>query len=277
MTDTSALAGFSGQIILVGAGQMGGALLKGWLRLGLNPARVTVMDPSPPPAIKAQIEAKGIALNPAEHAFADVLVLAVKPQIAEEVMPKIADVVGKTTLVMSVMAGKTIAGMEKAFGKDRPIIRTIPNTPAQVGRGITAACPNSHVTAAQKQMAHQLLSAVGAVEWLQHEVLIDAVTALSGSGPAYVFYLVEALARAGEVAGLPHDLAERLARATVEGAGELMHALPSVPPATLRQNVTSPNGTTHAALQVMMGASGIDPIIEKAVQAATRRSRELAG
>jgi pyrroline-5-carboxylate reductase len=277
MTNSSALASFSGHVVLVGAGQMGGALLKGWLRLGIDPHKITVLDPHVGPAIKAQIDSYGVELNPSDITFADVLVLAIKPQMADDVLPKLNGLIGKTTLVLSVMAGKTIGGMQSVFGKDRPVIRTIPNTPAQVGRGMTAAYASPQVSAAQKQMAHELLSAVGAVEWLSQESLIDAATAVSGSGPAYVFYLVEALARAGEVAGLPHDIAAKLARVTIEGAGELLHSLPTIPPATLRQNVTSPNGTTHAALQVMMGAHGIDPIIEHAVQAATRRSKELAG
>ena len=277
MSEAPPLSSFTGHLVLVGAGQMGGALLKGWLRLGLDPHRVTVLDPKPPANIMPLIEAGHIQFNPDNPPFADTLVLAIKPQMADEVMPRLTQLVGKTTLIISVMAGKTIHTIENALGADTAVIRTIPNTPASVGRGITAAVPNSKATQAHIETADLLLSAVGAVEWLNEEALIDAVTALSGSGPAYVFYLAEILARAGVAAGLDPDLASRLARATVEGAAELMHRSPDVSPATLRQNVTSPNGTTHAALQVMMGPTGIDPIMVAAIQAAARRSRELAG
>jgi pyrroline-5-carboxylate reductase len=280
MTDlpaSSPLTGFSGHVVLVGAGQMGGALLSGWLRLGLPPQMVTVLDPKPPANIHAVIEAHGVALNPASPPFADVLVLAVKPQIADEVMPLVRHVVAKTTVVVSVMAGKTIQRMEEVFGRETAIVRTIPNTPAAVGRGITGAAPNRHVSEAQKQTVESLLGAVGRVEWLAREDWIDIVTAVSGSGPAYVFLLAETLAKAGVAAGLPMELSARLARATVEGAGELMYRSPDVEPTTLRQNVTSPNGTTHAALQILMAHDGVDPLFERAVAAAARRSRELAG
>lgn len=271
------LDAFNGHLVLVGAGQMGGALLAGWLKLGLAPGRVTVIDPKPPATIRAIIDAHGIALDPPSPAIADVLVLAVKPQLADEVMPLVKHLVGKTTVVVSVMAGKTIARMEQVYGADTAVVRTIPNTPAAVGRGITGAAANRHVNEAQRLLVDNLLSAVGRVEWLAREDWIDAVTAVSGSGPAYVFLLAETLAKAGVAAGLPPELAARLARATVEGAGELLHRSPQVEPATLRQNVTSPNGTTHAALQVLMAADGIDPIFVAAVAAATKRSRELAG
>ncbi|MBN8938760.1 MAG: pyrroline-5-carboxylate reductase [Rhizobiales bacterium] len=271
------LDAFNGHLVLVGAGQMGGALLAGWLKLGLAPGRVTVIDPKPPATIRAIIDAHGIALDPPSPAIADVLVLAVKPQLADEVMPLVRHLVGKTTVVVSVMAGKTIARMEQVYGAQTAVVRTIPNTPAAVGRGITGAAANRHVGEAQRLLVDNLLSAVGRVEWLAREDWIDAVTAVSGSGPAYVFLLAETLAKAGVAAGLPPELAARLARATVEGAGELLHRSPAVEPATLRQNVTSPNGTTHAALQVLMAADGIDPIFAAAVAAATKRSRELAG
>jgi pyrroline-5-carboxylate reductase len=275
--ETPPLSGFNGELVLVGAGQMGGALLRGWLRLGLHPKRVTVLDPRPPAPIRAVIEAQGIALDPKDPPFADVLVLAVKPQIADDVMPLVTSLIAKTTVVVSVMAGKTIASMEKVYGRETAVVRTIPNTPAQVGRGITAAFPNAHVTEAQRALVDTLLTAVGRAEWLEREDLIDVATAVSGSGPAYVFLLAEALARAGEAAGLPHDIAVRLARATVEGAGELLYRAHDIEAATLRENVTSPNGTTYAALQVLMAADGIDPLLRHAVAAAANRSRELAG
>lgn len=276
-TDSAPLAGFSGHVVLVGAGQMGGALLSGWLRLGLPAQRVTVLDPKPPASIQAVIESSGVTLNPSAPAFADVLVMAVKPQIADEVMPLVRHVLAKTTVVVSIMAGKTIQRMEEVFGRETAIVRTIPNTPAAVGRGITGAAANRHVSEAQRQTVESLLSAVGRVEWLAREDWIDIVTAVSGSGPAYVFLLAETLAKAGVAAGLPMELSARLARATVEGAAELMYRSPDVEPTTLRQNVTSPNGTTHAALQVLMAHDGVDPLFEKAVAAAARRSRELAG
>jgi pyrroline-5-carboxylate reductase len=178
-------------------------------------------------------------------------------------------------LILSVAAGKTIASFERHFGRDAAVIRTIPNTPAAVGRGITAMARNAHVSAAQMRLAQTLLAAVGEVVEVAHEGLIDAVTAVSGSGPAYVFYLTECLAAAGEKAGLPADLAMKLARATVSGSGELMRAT-GIEAATLRQNVTSPKGTTYAALQVLMAPDGMAPLFEKAVAAAAARSRELA-
>ena len=274
---TATLADFTGHVVLVGAGQMGGALLRGWLSHGLAPSRVTIIDPRPPANIQAVIDAHGIALDPVSPAVADVLIVAVKPQIADEVMPLVRHVVGPQTVVVSVMAGKTIARLEQVFGATTAVVRTIPNTPAAVGRGITGAAANAHVNAAQRSDVERLLAAVGRVEWLAREDWIDIVTAVSGSGPAYVFFLAETLARAGAAAGLPSDLAARLARATVEGAGELMYRSPDIEPATLRQNVTSPNGTTHAALQVLMGQQGIDVAFIEAIAAAAKRSRELAG
>lgn len=276
-TASRSIADFTGHVVLVGAGQMGGALLRGWLDNGLPPARITVIDPRPPANVQAIIDGSGIVLNPPDPAIADELVLAVKPQIADEVMPLVRHVVGPQTVVVSVMAGKTIARLEQVFGAGTAVVRTIPNTPAGVGRGITGAAANDQVTTAQRAAVETLLAAVGRVEWLMLEDWIDIVTAVSGSGPAYVFLLAETLARAGAAAGLPAELAARLARATVEGAGELMFRSPDSEPATLRQNVTSPNGTTHAALQVLMGAKGIDAAFVEAIAAATKRSRELAG
>jgi pyrroline-5-carboxylate reductase len=190
-------------------------------------------------------------------------------------VPPLKALMRRETVAVSVMAGKTLRFLEGALG-DCAIVRSIPNTPAAVGRGITVATPNAKVSEAQQALSHTLLSSIGAVEWVDDEALIDAATAVSGSGPAYVFLLAETLGRAGAVAGLPADLAARLARATVAGSGELLHQSP-LDAATLRQNVTSPNGTTAAALAVLMAPDGIDPLMEKAVAAATKRSRELAG
>jgi pyrroline-5-carboxylate reductase len=275
--DPHLLQDFSGHVVLVGAGQMGGALLRGWLKHGLSSQKITIVDPRPPANIQALIDAHEISLDPADPPFADVLILAVKPQIADEVMPLVRNLVAKTTVVVSVMAGKTIARMEEIFGRGTAVVRTIPNTPAAVGRGITGAAANRYVSDGQRHAVEQLLQAVGRVEWLAREDWIDIVTAVSGSGPAYVFLLTETLAKAGIAAGLPHELAARLARATVEGAAELMHRSPDVEPTTLRQNVTSPNGTTHAALQVLMGSQGIEQAFIEAIAAAAKRSRELAG
>jgi pyrroline-5-carboxylate reductase len=265
-----------GGLALIGAGKMGSAMLEGWLALGLDPRRVSIFDPKPAPEIQA-LTAKGIVLNPASDAAGKpaVVVLAVKPQIAPDALPSVIPLVGSDTLVISIMAGKTMKFLEAAL-PNAAIVRAMPNTPAAIGRGITVAVPNDAVTAEQKQRAHALLAASGAVEWIADERLMDAVTAVSGSGPAYVFLLAETLARAGVAAGLPEDLAARLARETVAGAGELLHRSP-LDPATLRKNVTSPAGTTAAALDVLMASDGLDPLMRQAVAAATRRSKELAG
>jgi len=270
----SGLQDFSGTLVLVGAGKMGGAMLEGWLALGLDPKRVAIQEPQPAPEIAA-LAAQGVRINPASVDDASVIVIAVKPQVAGDVVPKLKSLVRPSTVAVSVMAGKTLRFLEGALG-NCAIVRSIPNTPAAIGRGITVAVPNAKVSAAQRALSHTLLSSVGAVEWVDDEGLIDAATAVSGSGPAYVFLLAETLARAGAAAGLPADLAARLARATVAGSGELLHRSP-LDAATLRQNVTSPAGTTAAALSVLMAPDGLDPLMQKAVAAATKRSRELAG
>ena len=205
-----------------------------------------------------------------------VILLAVKPQIMEETFPSLARLAGPSTVILSVAAGRTIASFERHLPKGSAVIRSIPNTPAAIGRGITVAVANRHVTARQRQIAEALLSAVGEVAFVEDEALIDPVTAVSGSGPAYVFLLAECLAEAGVKAGLAPELAARLARATVSGAGELMHLSP-LQPAQLRRNVTSPNGTTAAALEVLMGEPGLADLMARAVAAATKRGRQLAG
>jgi pyrroline-5-carboxylate reductase len=269
----SSLKDFSGTLVLVGAGKMGGAMLQGWLALGLDPNQVAVKEPQPAADIAA-LAARGVRINPASVDDASVVVLAVKPQIAAEVVPPLKSLMRAGTVAVSVMAGKTLRFLEGALG-DGAIVRSIPNTPAAIGRGITVAVANPKVSAAQRMLSDTLLRSIGAVEWVDDEGLIDAATAVSGSGPAYVFLLAESLARAGAAVGLPADLAARLARATVSGSGELMHRSP-LEAATLRENVTSPNGTTAAALSVLMARDGLDPLMEKAVVAATRRSKELA-
>lgn len=272
-----ALADFSGTLLLVGAGKMGGAMLEGWLKSGVRPEQVVALDPAPPTEILALLQKHGIRHNPVVATIkdAEVVLVAVKPQIMEDVLPGVASLKASRPLIVSVAAGKTIASFARHFGTDAAIIRTIPNTPAAVGRGITAMAANENVSAGQIALARELLSAIGEVVTVDDEALIDAVTAVSGSGPAYVFYLTECLAKAGVAMGLPEDIAMQLARATVAGSGELMR-VSGLPAETLRQNVTSPKGTTYAALQVLMAEDGLSPLMEKAVDAATRRSRELA-
>ena len=265
-----------GSLLLVGAGKMGSAMLEGWLARGLDAKKITVIEPQPAKTIKA-LARRGLKLNAkGKAAPAAVVVVAVKPQIAPEALPSIVPYVGKSTLVLSIMAGRTIAFIAGALPAGAAIVRTIPNTPAAIGRGITVAVANAGVSARQRQQATDLLAAIGKVEWVNDEGLMDAVTAVSGSGPAYVFLLAEAMAQAGIAAGLPPDLAARLARETVAGAGELLRRS-DLDPATLRQNVTSPGGTTAAALGVLMGPGGFDALLTQAIAAATRRGRELAG
>jgi pyrroline-5-carboxylate reductase len=271
MATANSLENFTGSLVLVGAGKMGGAMLEGWLSLGLEPERVAIMEPQPAPEIAA-LAARGVRLNPGAIADAAIIVIAIKPQVADEVVPTLGPLLRPGAVVVSIMAGKTLGFLQDALGESA-IVRAMPNTPAAVGRGITVCVPNARVTREQRALADVLLKAVGAVEWIEDEALIDAV---SGSGPAYVFLLAESLARAGAAAGLPADLAARLARATVSGSGELLHRA-ALDAATLRQNVTSPGGTTAAALSVLMAQDGLDPLMQRAVAAATKRSRELAG
>jgi pyrroline-5-carboxylate reductase len=268
---TNSLTNVRGTIALAGAGKMGGAMLAGWLAGGLDANRVVVVEPFPADDIKA-LAARGVRLNPKDAGTADTLVVAVKPQMFREAGPVLKKLVGPNTLVVSIMAGTTIAALEEVCGG--MVVRAMPNTPAAIGRGITVAVAKN-VSAAQRATADALLRATGSVEWVDDEALMDAVTAVSGSGPAYVFLLAEELARAGVEAGLPADLATKLARETVAGSGELLHRSEQ-DSATLRQNVTSPGGTTAAALEVLMGKDGMQPLMIRAIAAATKRSKELA-
>ncbi len=279
MKTSSALQNIQGTVVLAGAGKMGGAMLSGWLSQGLDPKRVVVIEPHATDEIRA-LAAKGVRLNPPPRDLGQVaaLVVALKPQAFREAAPSLKPFAGPATLVVSIMAGTTIAGIaEVLIGKDLggSVVRAMPNTPAAIGRGITVAVAANNVGAAQRAVADSLLRATGAVEWVEDEGLMDAVTAVSGSGPAYVFLLAEELARAGVAAGLPEALATKLARETVAGSGELLHRS-ELSSATLRQNVTSPGGTTAAALQVLMGPDGMQSLLTRAVAAATRRSKELA-
>jgi pyrroline-5-carboxylate reductase len=266
-------------LVLVGGGKMGSALLKGWLALGLGGARINVLDPYPSPDLAALCAGAGVRLNPPLEALKapDALVLAVKPQSFETAATVVSPLIGRGTLVLSIMAGKTIGDIATRLPRASEIVRSMPNLPASIGRGITAAAAGPGVTQPKRALADSLLSAIGKVEWLEQESLVDAVTAVSGSGPAYAFYLVECLAAAGAAAGLPPDLALRLARATVEGAGELMTREPGMAPSRLRESVTSPGGTTAAALAVLMRAEGLEKLMIEAVAAAKQRAEELAG
>lgn len=266
-----------GSLLLAGAGKMGGAMLDGWLRAGLQDGAASVVDPHPSEAVLALAGAGRIRLNPTRAAPAEVLVLGIKPQTLAEAALALAAHAGPETLALSIMAGKTIADIRRALPGIRAVVRTIPNLPASIGRGATGAFANSETSGSQRAMADRLLACNGVVEWVDDEGLIDAVTALSGSGPAYIFHLVEAMAEAGAAAGLPVDLSARLARATVTGAAALLEASP-LPPATLRQNVTSKGGTTAAALEILMDSqSGMAPLFRRAVAAAKRRAGELSG
>ncbi len=271
---SQALAALKGAIVLAGAGKMGSALLTGWLKAGLSADRVVAIEPQPSAEISA-LARQGLRLNPAAGALRDVaaLVIAVKPQAFAEAGPLLKPLVSTDTLVVSIMAGMTIARIAAACGG--AVVRAMPNTPAAIGRGITVAVPASNVTNGQRGVADALLRATGAVEWVEDEALLDAVTAVSGSGPAYVFLLAEELARAGVAAGLPADLAAKLARETVAGSGALLQQS-DTDAATLRQNVTSPGGTTAAALEILMGKDGLAGLMMRAIAAATRRSKELA-
>lgn len=265
-------------LVLIGAGKMGGAMLEGWLRIGMNPGGISLIDPNPSDEMVALASEKGMALNPSADAIAptEVLVLATKPQMLDTAAPSVQAFIHPKTLVISILAGKTLGDLSARLPNANAVIRAMPNLPASVQRGATGAAAGPGVSSAQRAMADALLRSIGVVEWLESETLIDAVTALSGSGPAYVFHLVECMAAAGVAAGLPADIAERLARATVEGAGELLHQS-SLSPATLRQNVTSPAGTTAAALAVLMADDGLKPLMNQAVAAAKRRAEELSG
>ncbi|HWB50738.1 MAG TPA: pyrroline-5-carboxylate reductase [Stellaceae bacterium] len=267
----------AGTIVLVGCGQMGSAMLRGWLAGGAA-ARYVVIEPagvSEAFAKSPAVESHGAPGVLADALAPDAVVFAVKPQGINDILPGYRRFARPGTVFMSIAAGTTIANMTRHLG-DAAIVRVMPNTPAAIGRAISVACANSRVTAAQRRLCDALLAAIGESAWVEDEALLDPVTAVSGSGPAYVFLLIETLAEAGKKAGLPPDLALRLAKATVAGAGELAR-VSAEPPGRLRENVTSPGGTTRAALDVLMGESGLAELMDRAVAAATARSRELAG
>src|SRR5579883_2566426 len=264
-------------LALVGAGKMGGAMLRGWLAHGLEPEAVAILDPAPSPDIAELARSAGLALPPPASFAPEVVVLAVKPQTLDAAAPAIAELAHPNALVVSIIAGKRIADLQARAPRARAFVRAMPNTPAAIGRGVVGAAANDALSGRQREIAQTLLAAVGIFDWLPDESLIDAVTALSGSGPAYVFALVEAMAAAGAALGLPADLAMRFARGTVEGAGELLARAPDVSAAQLRQNVTSPGGTTAAALTVLQSPDGLEALMKKAIAAACKRAGELAG
>ncbi len=267
-----------GPLLLVGAGKMGGALLTGWLDLGLDSDTICILDPAPSGDITALVKSRGIHLSAEADGVLDapaVMVLAVKPQIMDEALPPLKRLLGKASVVLSIAAGQTLTSMERHLGGDTAIVRSMPNTPAAIGRGITVACANSHVSESQKDICDVLLRAAGAVAWTQDEDVLDPVTAVSGSGPAYIFLLAECLEKAGVEAGLDRALARQLARETVSGAGELLRRSEESAE-QLRKNVTSPGGTTAAALEILMGNEGLQELMTRAVKAASKRSRELS-
>ena len=275
---------FNEPLVLVGAGKMGGALLSGWLGPkeasgGLAPENVFLRDPKPSAEIVDLVEARGCLLNRSVEEIAAarprIVILAVKPQIMDAVLPDLRPLVQPGTLFVSIAAGVSLQKLSDLLGESAAIVRAMPNTPASVGMGITAAIGNGLVTAADRTVCDALLGAVGDVVWLSQEAQMDAVTALSGSGPAYVFALAECMAAAGEALGLEPELAAQLARSTVAGSGAMLGQLPE-DATTLRQNVTSPGGTTAAALDVLIGDQGLSLLMRKAMSAAQARSRELA-
>ncbi|MEW9919609.1 pyrroline-5-carboxylate reductase [Marimonas sp. MJW-29] len=259
-------------LVLLGCGKMGSAMLEGWLARGLPPTSVWVIDPYPSDWLKAQ----GVHLNADLPASPAIVLVAVKPQMMSEALPTLKAMGNGTTLFVSVAAGTPISYFEETLGTQTPVVRAMPNTPAAISRGITAIVANDVAGNAALDEAETLLSAVGEVVRLTEEAQIDAVTGVSGSGPAYVFHMIETMAAAGEAQGLPADLAMQLAKATVAGAGALAMQSDDTP-TQLRINVTSPNGTTQAALEVLMDeTSGFPALLNRAVKAATDRSRELA-
>lgn len=260
-------------MVLLGCGKMGSAMLAGWLENGLDPGAVWVIDPRASDWVKGT----GVQVNADLPDSPAVVLIAVKPQQMGDALPDIAAWGNGSTLFVSVAAGTTIGHFEDVLGAASPIVRAMPNTPAAIGRGITAIVGNARVAPAQLDTAEALLAAVGQVVRLEGEHQMDAVTAVSGSGPAYVFHLIETLAAAGVAQGLPEDMAMQLAKATVAGAGALAEASDE-DPGQLRVNVTSPAGTTAAALEVLMDAqTGFPALLGRAVKAAAARSKELAG
>jgi len=257
---------------------MGQALVRGWLERGLEPARIHVVDPAEASLEAARRLGIGATAEADERALAhrpDAVVIAVKPQHVDAASRPLTPLAAAGVLFVSIAAGKTLGSLTRVLGPDAAVVRAMPNTPAAIGRGMTVMTPSPRVGAGQRALADELLGAVGATAWIDDESQMDAVTAVSGSGPAYVFLLIECLTRAGTKAGLDPGLAEKLATVTVAGAGAYAERS-GEPAAELRRRVTSPHGTTEAALRVLMGENGLDELLERAVRAAADRSRELS-
>ena len=274
------VTGLAGPLLLVGCGKMGGALLEGWLAHGLAPDEAFLVEPhagtrerlrerhvgavavAEPKALPRELQPRAI-------------VFAIKPQSMASVLPAYEPLARRGAVLLSIAAGTGVARFEAVFGQDAPVVRAMPNTPAAIGQGVSVLFANRNVDGGQRALCERLMAAVGAVHWVEDEDLMHGVTAVSGSGPAYVFLLIEALARAGVRSGMPAQLAGALARGTVTGSGALA-AASAEPPDALRRNVTSPGGTTEAALAVLMAENGLQPLLDRAVAAAVQRTRELA-
>lgn len=268
------------RLLLVGCGKMGGAMLSGWLARGMTPADICIVEPDATFAEELATRfGVPVATTPTEIPagfIPDVVVLAVKPQVMDDVLPAYQTFVQHGCVFLSIAAGRTIASFEKHLSMNAAIVRAMPNTPAAVARALSAAIANANVSDTQTRLCTDLLGAIGEVVWLDDETQMDAVTAVSGSGPAYVFLLAEVMSAAGHKAGLPKPLADQLARATVAGAGELLFQA-SEPASVLRQNVTSPGGTTAAALAVLMDDDSLQALFDQAILAASERSKALSG
>ncbi len=267
-----------GRILLVGFGNMGQALVRGWLASGRAAANVRVVElAASARAVAADlgVVASDSVAGALEDFRADVVVLAVKPSQIGSALGECSAAAGATTVWLSIAAGKTIASLSAELGAQVAVVRAMPNTPAAIGKGMTALVANPAVTPEQRALCTDLMAAVGAVAWLDDERDMDAVTAVSGSGPAYVFLLIESLERAALDLGLAPALARQLALATVGGAAAYA-AVADAGAAELRRRVTSPNGTTQAALEVLMADDGMTALLTRAVRAAAARSRELS-
>jgi len=272
------LTEIDGPVLLVGAGKMGAAMAQGWLRRGLSADRLFIQEPSPSKQAQKMIDDYGLSWGADSASFPTpaIVVLAVKPQMMADVLPDLAGTAGPNTLFMSIAAGQSLQTLAALIGRDQPIVRVMPNTPAAIGQGMSVACANTHVSEKQARQCDGLLSAVGEAAWIDDEAQMDAVTAVSGSGPAYLFALTECLAQAGARQGLDEALAMKLARVTMQGAAALMQASDETP-VTLRKNVTSPGGTTQAALEILLDENALPKLMQTTISAATTRSKELSG
>jgi pyrroline-5-carboxylate reductase len=263
-------------IALIGCGKMGGAMLRSWVNNSVA-NKIAVFDPAPPAEDFAGVTFYSDITAFCENAAdTNIFIMAVKPQIMADVCTSIKPAVAADALILSIAAGQTISSFEERFGSTQPLIRVMPNTPAAIGKGMSVAVANASASEAQMQQADILLKAVGKIEWVEDEALLNAVTAVSGSGPAYIFHLIEAMAAAGEQAGLSAELSMTLARETVIGSAALAASEPETSAEQLRKNVTSPGGTTQAALDVLMAEKGLTDLMTRAITAAKKRGEELA-